>query len=1153
MAIVKNNFRVSRSGEDTSPGTASSSTEDDDEALRTVSDEEQEEDSSGSDDWSDLDSGMESDELDLSELGDAMTELCQVGNQSCSIPLELYDLPDLGSVLSLDTWNETLTEEERFALSANLPDMDQETFALTLHELFSGKNFHFRSPLITLFERLKGGLCDPRMVLYRGGLNFFQRRRHYCHLRKYQNSMVGSLIQIRDAWKNCEGYGIQERLQLLNILRKQRALGYERDGHGESELESDDSVDRFQPKPIKTKRFKPSYDRIASEKVKFGKENKKGVLRVSAPIYPLTKTIGMQRSWDTTRESTEIRAGLKTGKKQELVRKYQRGMYEEEEVEPYYKVNGRSGDQAVTIASYDPHSFDPSKNTRYSVTNWAFPSVEGQNRLMPHKTRLEDAVSLDRSVKSNEWSVRSKKGKIEDEYNGVKTRVVYDPKVESYRSFLPMQMDHTAKMTQRKVGDKFSKYDGMGLEYSEETESDSSEQAENCGDWNSLAEIESRHYGVVKPIYDSTKASKHVNTGRKSKADILPYPIKGKNKGKTSDPSFLDDVKLIKKSQVPQLDEKMQSLLTNTFNGERKRKGLAVDLDHHMQPVNYLPNYGTSMLDEKEEKLDESEMMMKRSAYKTQVSDAQVSEPSLLARKSVSKKGKGKVDAIQLEEGDETFNAQSNQKQQPDDAIVTKKKGKKKADAAADFVTVVGPDQIIPEKSTADIEPEKPQKKEFTLITPTIHSGFSFSIIHLLSAVRKAMTTQTDEQKDLPSLTVLEIVNRVRSNPGDPCILETQEPLQDLVRGVLRILSSKTAPLAAKGWRPLVQYEKSNKSWSWIGPLTPSSSDNEEETSPDTWGMPYKVLVKLVDAFANWLKSGQETLRQIGSLPPPPASMLSNLDEKERFKDLRAQKSLNTISPSSDEIRAYFRREELLRYSVPDRAFSYTAADGRKSIVAPLRRGGGKPTSKARDHFMLKPDRPPHVTILCLVRDAAARLPGSIGTRADVCTLIRDSQYIVEDVTDAQVNQVVSGALDRLHYERDPCVQFDSERKLWVYLHKDREEEDFEDDGTSSTKKWKRQRKDVTENSDVGTVNDGDADGNVDLPAVKGEENSEIIYNNMRTDAENVNSSTTWEALQFNPLKENNMVCQENSTTEDFDDEAFSRGRPIGLPGASLL
>jgi nuclear factor related to kappa-B-binding protein len=510
--------------------------------------------------------------------------------------------------------------------------------------------------------------------------------------------------------------------------------------------------------------------------------------------------------------------------------------------------------------------------------------------------------------------------------------------------------------------------------------------------------------------------------------------------------------------------------------------------------------------------------------------------------------------------------------------------------------------------------------QKFTLITPTGHTGFSFSIIHLLSAVRLAMITPLPEDLEVskpreehnknqegsvnrvpshekvdvnvsehagqgngPSLTVQEIVNRVKSNPGDPCILETQEPLQDLVRGVLKIFSSKTAPLGAKGWKVLATYEKSTKSWSWIGPVSHSLSDHEtieEVTSSEAWGLPHKMLVKLVDSFANWLKSGQETLQQIGSLPAPPLALMQfNLDEKERFRDLRAQKSLNTISPSSEEVRSYFRKEEVLRYSIPDRAFSYTAADGRKSIVAPLRRCGGKPTSKARDHFMLKRDRPPHVTILCLVRDAAARLPGSIGTRADVCTLIRDSQYIVEDVSDAQVNQVVSGALDRLHYERDPCVQFDGERKLWVYLHREREEEDFEDDGTSSTKKWKRQKKDPAEQSDQGAVTvayhgSGDQTGydlcsdlNVEPSCNDDDKVMEPVYNDVRQNLEeNVDMNhgsehsdthqdhpVVWEDMGLNPMRENKLLCQENSRNEDFDDETFGRERPVGLLSASLL
>jgi hypothetical protein len=36
---------------------------------------------------------------------------------------------------------------------------------------------------------------------------------------------------------------------------------------------------------------------------------------------------------------------------------------------------------------------------------------------------------------------------------------------------------------------------------------------------------------------------------------------------------------------------------------------------------------------------------------------------------------------------------------------------------------------------------------------------------------------------------------------------------------------------------------------------------------------------------------------------------------------------------------------------------------------------------------------------------------------------------------------IVSGALDRLHYLEDPCVKYDVDRKMWVYLHKDRTED----------------------------------------------------------------------------------------------------------------
>lgn len=97
---------------------------------------------------------------------------------------------------------------------------------------------------------------------------------------------------------------------------------------------------------------------------------------------------------------------------------------------------------------------------------------------------------------------------------------------------------------------------------------------------------------------------------------------------------------------------------------------------------------------------------------------------------------------------------------------------------------------------------------------------------------------------------------------------------------------------------------------------------------------------------------------------------------------------------------------------------------------------------------MLVPDRPNFVTILALVRDATARLPNGEGTRADICTLLKDSQYIkelpdTENEKEGSLHSVVSGALDRLHYEADPCVRYYPKRKEWLYLHRARSESEF--------------------------------------------------------------------------------------------------------------
>ena len=169
----------------------------------------------------------------------------------------------------------------------------------------------------------------------------------------------------------------------------------------------------------------------------------------------------------------------------------------------------------------------------------------------------------------------------------------------------------------------------------------------------------------------------------------------------------------------------------------------------------------------------------------------------------------------------------------------------------------------------------------------------------------------------------------------------------------------------------------------------------------------------------------------------------------DRLANFNSQRSLVTIPQSTPEAVAEFRRQESERYANPSVAYRYKVGD-ELVTVAPAQKT--TKVLKARDHALLVPGRAPHITILSITRDATAQLPDVIGTRADVCQLARNSQFVVSSATTAQLNQVISSALDRLHYERDPCVKFDSTRKLWCYLHKDRSLEDFKKEGMLSLK-----------------------------------------------------------------------------------------------------
>ncbi|XP_028356909.1 nuclear factor related to kappa-B-binding protein isoform X2 [Physeter macrocephalus] len=235
----------------------------------------------------------------------------------------------------------------------------------------------------------------------------------------------------------------------------------------------------------------------------------------------------------------------------------------------------------------------------------------------------------------------------------------------------------------------------------------------------------------------------------------------------------------------------------------------------------------------------------------------------------------------------------------------------------------------------------------------------------------------------------------------------------ELVLPALQYLAGESRAVPSS-FSPFVGFKEKTQQWKLLG----QSQDNEKE---------------LAALFQLWLETKDQAFCK---------------QENEDSSDATTPVPRVTdyvVRPSTGEEKRVFQEQERYRYSQPHKAFTFRM-HGFESVVGPVKGVFDKETSlnKAREHSLLRSDRPAYVTILSLVRDAAARLPNGEGTRAEICELLKDSQFLAPDVTSTQVNTVVSGALDRLHYEKDPCVKYDIGRKLWIYLHRDRSEEEFE-------------------------------------------------------------------------------------------------------------
>ena len=171
------------------------------------------------------DAGEESDTTEDSYIAKVGAELCMVGDQTCSVPYELFDLLDLKQILSLDNWNSCLTEEDRYNIAAYLLDMDQQNFNLTLKQLLGGETLNFISPMAELFDRLKGGLCPPKVSHYMEGSLYLQQKLHYHSLRNYHKNMVNNFMEMHKIWKSCPpGVGVEQRLRVWYSCKNRKNI-----------------------------------------------------------------------------------------------------------------------------------------------------------------------------------------------------------------------------------------------------------------------------------------------------------------------------------------------------------------------------------------------------------------------------------------------------------------------------------------------------------------------------------------------------------------------------------------------------------------------------------------------------------------------------------------------------------------------------------------------------------------------------------------------------------------------------------------------------------------------------------------------------------------------------------------------------------------
>ncbi|VDO06286.1 unnamed protein product [Rodentolepis nana] len=339
------------------------------------------------------------------------------------------------------------------------------------------------------------------------------------------------------------------------------------------------------------------------------------------------------------------------------------------------------------------------------------------------------------------------------------------------------------------------------------------------------------------------------------------------------------------------------------------------------------------------------------------------------------------------------------------------------------------------------------------------------------NALRLIMTNMADSEDGISAEQLCEIV-RVWSSDHRVRRINSQwisrcEDWSEFVRPALSLLAGKNSTLVLASPPNFVRFNSTTHSWSWLGyRSTLCPEDPVEAAESET-----ATLARL---FSLWARRNDLSGGSCKQLPKPSSRneveheedevdhFSDNVEEQEApsaaTKSRRRQVKPEQVPPpyyttdwqcalSTPEQRRQFQEQEEKRFSTPWAPFVYNQ-HGYASVVAPVFRDGSgnkmRATLSARDHPLLRNDRPPWVSISEIVRDAVARLPNGEGTRPEIAMLVQDSGYLVSPFNFKQLNQCISSALDRLQSEGEKSpVMYDSAQRLWIYRFRHLSANDF--------------------------------------------------------------------------------------------------------------